>query len=320
MNNRWTAKDIPDQTGRVAIVTGANSGLGYETSLALARKNATVIMTSRSMTKGEKARDEVLAQAPNAQVEVMQLDLSSLDSVRSFAENFRAKYDRLDMLINNAGIMGIPRGETADGFEIQLGVNHLGHFALTGLLIDLIIQTPDSRVVSVSSGANYMGTINFDDLMGENEYTRYGSYSQSKLANIVFANGLQKRLEQAGVSTISLSAHPGYSNTNLQGNSTDHSGSTIERILYPITNRILAQSQAMGALPQLFAATAPEAKGCDFIGPNFFNMRGYPKKVRANEEAYNEAIADRLWEVSEDLTGVRYEALNQQTVAMSKSI
>lgn len=311
----WTTDNIPDQTGRVVIVTGANSGLGYETSLALAQKNATVIMACRNLIKGATARDEVKKHAPNAQLDLMELDLGSLESVRTFAKNFRAAYDRLDVLINNAGIMAIPRRETADGFETQLGVNHLGHFALTGLLIDMIVATPGSRVVSVSSGANYMGTMDFDDLMGEKEYTRYGAYSQSKLANVLFANELNRRLSEAGVDSISLSAHPGYANTNLQGTSVSHSGALLDRLLYPITNRIMAQSQTMGALPQLYAAIAPEANGCDFIGPNFFNMRGYPKKVRANEDAYNEGIAARLWAVSEELTGVRYTALESREVA-----
>ncbi len=308
---RWTTKDIPDQSGRVVIVTGANSGLGYETSLALAEKNATVIMACRNMSKGQDALNQVKAKVPHATVELMQLDLGSLASVNVFAETYRANYDRLDLLINNAGIMGIPRGETADGFEIQFGVNHLGHFALTGLLIDLIIQTPNSRVVSVSSSANFFGTMNFDDLMGEQSYTRYGAYSQSKLANILFANELQKRLEEAGVNTISLSAHPGYSSTNLQSTSTAHSGALIERILYPVLGRVMAQSQAQGALPQLYAAVSPDANGCDFIGPHFMNMRGYPKKVRAKADAYDEEIAKRLWEASEKLTGITYSALEQ---------
>ena len=315
MNTRWTSKDIPDQTGRVAIVTGANSGLGYETSLALARKNAIVVMGCRNKAKGEEARNEVLAHVSNAKVELIPLDLGDLASVRDFAEAFHAKYDRLDILINNAGIMAIPRSETVDGFETQFGVNHLGHFALTGLLLERLVQTPGSRVVSVSSTANYIGSINFDDLMGEKEYSRYGAYGQSKLANVLFANELQKRLAEAGADTISLSAHPGYANTNLQGNSTEHSGAFLERLLYPITNSILAQSQEMGALPQLFAATAPEANGCDFIGPNFLNTRGYPKKVRPNKDAYNAGIARRLWEISETLTGVQYQALDRAVTA-----
>jgi hypothetical protein len=194
-------------------------------------------------------------------------------------------------------------------------VNHLGHFALTGLLLERLLQTPGSRVVSVSSTANYIGKINFDDLVGEKAYSRYGAYGQSKLANVLFANELHRRLAAAGKDTISLSAHPGYANTNLQGTSTAHSGALLERLLYPITNNILAQSQAMGALPQLFAATSPEANGGDFIGPNFMNTRGYPKKVRPNKDAYDADIARRLWEMSESLTGVHYAALEQAVTA-----
>ncbi len=311
MNNRWTTQNIPNQSRRVAIVTGANSGLGYETVLALAQKNATVIMACRNLSKGAEARDKIVQQVPHAQLDLMALNLGDLESVRTFVEDFSRRYDRLDMLINNAGIMAIPYSETADGFETQFGVNHLGHFALTGLLLDKILATPDSRIVSVSSTANYMGRINFDDLMGKQNYSRYGAYSQSKLANILFANELNKRLAQAGANTISLSAHPGYAATNLQGNSSSNSGALLETILYPITNRLLAQSQAQGALPQLFAATAAEAQGGDFIGPDFLHTRGYPKKVKANKAAYDQDAALRLWEVSEELTGVQYIALEQ---------
>jgi protochlorophyllide reductase len=310
MTNRWTLNNMSDQTGRVAIVTGANSGLGYETSLALAQKNATVIMACRNLKKGEAALRDVRSKAPNASVELMQLDLGDLSSVRSFAEGFQSKYDRLDILINNAGIMAIPRSETKDGFETQFGVNHLGHFALTGLLINLLLKTENSRVVSVSSSANYRGTINFDDLMGEKEYTRWGTYAQSKLANVLFANELQRRLTAIGADTISLSAHPGLAATNLQTTSTSHSGNRVEGLVYSLLGPLLAQSQAQGALPQLFAATDPDANGGDFIGPDFMNMRGYPKKVRAKEDAYDEAIARQLWESSVELTGVSYAELS----------
>lgn len=307
----WTTDNIPDQSGRVIIVTGANSGLGYETTLALAQKNATVVMACRNQTKGAEARDQVLAKVSHAQVDLMALDLGDLASVRTFAEQFREKYSRLDVLINNAGVMAIPRTETADGFEMQFGVNHLAHFALTGLLIDLLVATPKSRVVSVSSFGHVMGKIDFDDLMGQEKYTRYGAYGQSKLANILFANELQKRLRAVGAETISLSAHPGLSSTNLQSTSTHHSGALLERILYPIMMNTVAQSAAMGALPQLYAGTADDANGCDYIGPRWMHTRGYPKKVRADKSAYDETIAKRLWEVSEELTGVRYTALGQ---------
>lgn len=307
---KWTENNIPDQTGRIVIVTGANSGLGYETTRALAQKNATVIMACRNLTKGEKALKDVMAHAPNADVKLMQLDLGSLDSVKQFAENFRAEYTQLDLLINNAGIMAIPRSETKDGFEMQFGVNHLGHFALTGLLIDMIAQTPNSRVVNVSSSANYMGTINFDDLMSEKDYSRYGVYGQSKLANVLFSNELQRRFEQAGVSTIAVSSDPGLSNTNLQSNTAENTGNIFEKILYPIAMNTMAQSQSMGALTQLFAAIAPEANGCDYISPSFMGMRGHPKKAKANDIAYDEATAKRLWQVSEELTGITFPELS----------
>lgn len=305
----WTTDNIPDQTGRIIIITGANSGLGYETTLALAQKNATVVMACRNQTKGAEARDQVLANASGAQVDLMALDLGDLSSVRTFAEQFREKYSRLDVLINNAGVMAIPRTETVDGFEMQLGVNHLGHFALTGLLIDLLIATPKSRVVSVSSFGHVTGKINFDDLMLKENYTRYGAYGQSKLANILFANELQKRLSAIGAKTISLSAHPGLSATNLQSTSTHHSGALAERIIYPIIMNTVAQSAAMGALPPLYAGFSDDANGCDYIGPRWMHTRGYPKKVRADKSAYDENTAKRLWEVSEELTGVQYTAL-----------
>lgn len=310
---KWTTNNIPDQTGRVVIITGANSGLGYETALALGKKNATVIMACRNISKGESARDQILAEVPQANLNLMQLDLGSLESVHQFASNFREKYSQLDLLINNAGIMAIPRSETKDGFETQFGVNHLGHFALTGLLIDMIVQTENSRVVNVSSSANYMGRINFDDLMGEQSYSRYMAYGQSKLANVLFSNELNRRLESAGVSTISLSSEPGLAKTNLQTTTAHHSGNILERIFYPIMMNTMAHSQAMGALTQLFAAIAPEANGRDYIAPEFM-MRGHPKKARANKSAYDKAIAKRLWEVSEELTSVTFPELTLATV------
>lgn len=307
--NRWTVRNMPDQSGRTALVTGANSGLGYETVLALARKGAHVVMTARSVEKGEAARAEVLRQVPNAQLDVMTLDLSRLASVREFADAYNSRYDRLDQLYNNAGVMAIPRRETEDGFEMQLGVNHLGHFALTGLLLDTLLRTPGSRVISVSSGASYIGRIHFDDLHLTKNYTRYGAYSQSKLANVMFAFELDRKFKAAGADSKSLVAHPGYANTNLQSTSTTESGSSLERVLYGIFNNVMAQSAEMGALPQLYAGTAPNLRGGEFIGPNFLGMRGYPTEVRASQPAYDDAARDRFWNVSADLTGVQYSAL-----------
>lgn len=305
---KWTTDNIPDQSGKTIIVTGANSGLGYETTLALAQKGAHVIMACRNMEKGQRAHDEVKQHAPDASLDLMKLDLGDLASVREFAAAFREKYDALDVLINNAGLMAIPRRETKDGFEMQLGVNHLGHFALTGLLLDMIINTPNSRVVTVTSGANYFGKIHFDDLQLTNNYSRYGAYGQSKLANVLFAFELQRRLEAAGADTISNTAHPGYANTELQDTSAAHSGSKVEEFIYTQIMDRVGQSAAMGALPQLYAATAPEAKGGAFYGPDgFLQVSGYPTERQANKVAYDPAVMKRFWEASERLTGVTFE-------------
>lgn len=301
----WTVNDMPDQTGRVAVVTGANSGLGYETALALARKGAHVVMASRSTAKAETAAQAIRAEVPAAQLTLLALDLASLASVRSFAAQVAARWPRLDLLINNAGVMAPPRGETEDGFEMQFGVNHLAHFALTGLLIEPIMATPGSRIVTVSSMAAKGGRIAFDDLHGRQSYTRYGAYSQSKLANLLFAFELQRRLQRAGSSTLSLAAHPGLSETRLQANTATASGALWERVLYPIMHKIFSQSQAAGTLPQLYAATAPGAKPGGFYGPRW-QARGAPVEARAPSAAYDEAAAARLWQVSEELTRVQY--------------
>ena len=232
MAQKWTQQDIPDLTGKTIVVTGANSGLGFECSKTLADKGATVVMTARNMQKGEQARSDILAEQPDASLDLMQLDVGDLSSVRDFAAAFKAKYDRLDILLNNAGVMAIPRQETPDGFEMQLGVNHLGHFALTGLLLDLLTQTPHARIHNVCSSANYTGTINFDDLMGEKAYSRWAAYGQSKLANIFFTFELQKRLTAAGFDTIANTSHPGLVIGNLQANSVEQSGTRLEALGY----------------------------------------------------------------------------------------
>lgn len=294
---KWTANDMQDQTGRVALVTGANSGLGYETALALARKGARVLMACRNLKKGQAAMDEILAQVPDADLKLVQLDLGSLDSVRSFADSYAET--RLDLLFNNAGVMAPPYQVTQDGFESQFGINHLGHFALTGLLLDKLVSTPGSRVVTTSSGAARMGRINFDDLQSEKRYIRYQAYGQSKLANILFAFELNRKLE--GTGSLSLAAHPGYAATHLQS-----TGNPLDTALYSVTNKVLAQSQAMGALPQLYAATVPGLQGGTYYGPQLYQVRGYPVEVKAPDRAYDVDVARRLWAVSEELTGVRY--------------
>jgi NAD(P)-dependent dehydrogenase (short-subunit alcohol dehydrogenase family) len=305
--NNWTADQMPDLTGRVVIVTGGNIGLGYESVLALAKKGAEVVMASRNMDKANAARREILAQVPDGKVAVMQIDLSDLASVRAFAEEFRSCYDRLDILMNNAGLMIPPYGTTKDGFETQFGVNHLGHFALTGLLLDMILATPNSRVVTVSSNAYRGGRINFDDLQSKQKYSAWGAYSQSKVANIHFMRELQLRLDAIRSSTISVSAHPGYSATDLQ-NPQKVSGVPFAGLITSIANRFFAQSAAMGALSQLYAATAPDVKGGDFFGPDK-GMRGHPTLTELLPHAMDRSVESRLWAVSEALTGVKFEVL-----------
>jgi protochlorophyllide reductase len=302
----WTAADIPDQTGRVAIVTGANSGLGYETTRALARKGAHVVMAARSAERNAAARNRILAEIPAAALTLMPLDLAGLASVHAFAGAYLARFDRLDQLYNNAGLMATPHGVTADGFEMQFGVNHLGHFALTGLLIDRLTATPAARVITTTSSAAFYGRMNFEDLQFEEGYTRYGAYGQSKLANALFAFELQRRLEAAGYDTISVVAQPGLAETNLQNATASASGSKLERATYNVMHALLSQSAEMGALPQLYAGTAPGVRGGEFYTPGALHMRGYPRRARMIGRAYDEADAARLWELSEELTGVSY--------------
>jgi NAD(P)-dependent dehydrogenase (short-subunit alcohol dehydrogenase family) len=288
---------IPDQEGRLAIVTGANSGIGYETAKALATAGAAVILACRSDEKGQEAAGRIIAEHPQARVSVKTLDLSSLASVRAFAAETVREHHRLDLLINNAGVMMPPeRTLTDDGFELQFGINHLGHFALTALLLDLMIGTDGSRVVTVSSSAHRWGEIDFDDLQWERRrYQRMASYGQSKLANLLFTFELQRRLEQVGAATVALAAHPGWTGTNLQR----HSGA-IRRL-----NPMFAMKPWQGALPTLYAATAPDAQGGEYYGPDgLMELRGYPTRVATSDAALDVEVAERLWRVSEELTGV----------------
>src|SRR5947209_544513 len=305
MTDKWTPAQIPDQHGRVAVVTGANSGIGFFAARELARAGARVVLAVRNADKGAEAGRDIAAAVPGAEVEVAPLDLASLDSVRSFAEQFKAANDGLDVLINNAGVMAAsPRQQTADGFELQFGTNHVGHFALTGLLLDRMADRDDARVVTVSSGAHRMGRINFDDLQGERGYGRWRAYDQSKLSNLLFAFELDRRLRAAGSSIRSLAAHPGYAATNLQFAAPP----PHERFVMSVSNVLFAQSAARGALPTLYAATYPGLDGGTFIGPDgFMEMRGRPTIVQASPAAHDEAVAKRLWEVSEELTGVRFK-------------
>ena len=306
MTEKWTVGDIPDLSGKTILVTGANSGLGLECSTVLAGKGARVIMAVRNLQKGEKAREQILVRYPQANLDLMQLDLANLQSVRDFADSFKTKYDRLDIQLNNAGVMGIPRQETADGFEMQLGVNHLGHFALTGQLLELLRKTPGARIHNVTSSAHYMGRINFDDLMGKKHYGRWLAYGQSKLANVLFTFELQKRLQAAGADTLVNTSHPGIVLGNLQTNSVQQSGTQFEGLIYRLVGPFLGQDVHMGVLPMLYAMTSPQAKGGTLYGPHTFKMRGYPEEQRAKKSAYDAEVLKRFWDVSEELSGVKF--------------
>lgn len=302
---RWSAADIPDQRDRVALITGANSGIGLVAARELARHGAEVVLGCRDLAKGEQAAQRIREVVPAARLEIEQLDLASLASVRAFAERAAERHERIDVLVNNAGVMAPPRRLTADGFESQLGTNHLGHFALTGLLLGRLLAAAQPRVVTVSSLAHRTGRIDFADLQSERRYSNWRAYGQSKLANLMFAFELQRRAVQAGLSLRSIAAHPGYAATNLQLAGPSR---WYERLGGVIGNALIAQSAEMGALPTLYAATVAELPGGTFVGPGGRGeVRGHPRVVSAARRAYDEATWRRLWEVSEELTGVRYE-------------
>src|SRR5215217_1299461 len=300
---KWTTADIPDQTGRTAVITGANTGLGYETASALAAKGANVVLAVRNLEKGKAAADLITRRTPGASVALQELDLSSLESVRSAADELRSKHDTIDLLINNAGVMMTPKSTTKDGFELQFGTNHLGHFAFTGLLIDRVLAVPGSRVVTVSStGHRFARGVRFDDLQWEHDYSRIGAYGQAKLANLMFTYELQRRL--IGINTIAAAAHPGGSNTELMRNLP----AAIRGVGILLTP--LFQGPDMGALPTLRAATDPGVLGGQYFGPDGFGeQRGYPKIVGSTAASHDTAAQRRLWAVSEEPTGVVYPAV-----------
>ena len=287
---KWTAADIGEQHGRTFVVTGANSGLGAVVARELATMGARVVLACRDTAKGEAVAQDI---GPNA--EVRKLDLADLGSVRAFADSI----EQVDVLINNAGVMAVPFRRTVDGFEMQIGTNHLGHFALTGLLIDRVTD----RVVTMSSAAHAIGTLNLEDLNWEDRrYSRWRAYGQSKLANLLFTYELQRRFTAAGSPLKALAAHPGYSSTNLQS----HTESFLDSVM-AIGNRIIGQRAEIGALPELYAATDPTVQGGSYLGPDGpLEVRGYPKRVGSSKKSKNLDDARRLWELSEKLTGVTY--------------
>ncbi|WP_326723253.1 oxidoreductase [Streptomyces sp. NBC_00243] len=305
----WNASDIPDQSGRTAVVTGANSGIGYVTARELARKGAQVILACRSEARGNEAGDRLVSEVPGAHVEFVRLDLGDLESVREFAATYERGHDALDLLINNAGVMALPLGRTADGFETQFGVNHLGHFALTGLLLPALLGTPGARVVTLSSGVHALANIDITDLNSEHQYRRWIAYGRSKTANLLFTHELARRLATIGSEVVAAAAHPGYATTNLQTAGAKLEGRKGTERLIEIGNRVFGQSADAGALPTLYAATAPGVQSDSFTGPSFAMWRGSPAKSWRAGWTLNDLAGERLWEASEELTGVTYDAL-----------
>lgn len=306
-SSMWNHENLPRLIGKTYIVTGANSGLGLETSRVLADLGARVIMACRNPEKGIVVVKDIQQENPQANVLLKQLDLANLDSIRRFAQDVMDTEMQLHGLINNAGVMMIPRLETQDGFEMQLGTNHLGHFALTALLLDRLIKTPQARVVNVSSLYHRFGKIHFDDLMLKNNYNNREAYGQSKLANLLFTYQLKDYLQKRGVDLMAVAAHPGYTATNLQMVGPQISGSKLMMGLMKLANAVLAQHVSMGALPILYAAVGEDVHSGDFIGPDgFMETRGFPTKVHSNGQSHNMEDAKKLWGISEQLTGVKF--------------
>lgn len=303
----WTADNIPPLDGKTILITGANSGLGLESAKALAKHGAKVILACRTLAKANGAADAIRSEVPNAKLEPDALDLSDLASVRTFAREFNARHGQLDVLLNNAGVMATPYTRTSDGFELQFGTNHLGHFALTGLLFELLANTPGARVVSVSSVAHRIGKLRFSDPAWEQGYAKWPAYGMSKLANLLFTYELARRVAVAGIGVCAVAAHPGYSSTNLQIRGAEMAGAKLSHWASKTFTPMVAQSASMGALPQLYAATADDVRGGDFIGPDgWYELRGQPKKVRSSARSHDAADMQRLWELSERLTGVHF--------------
>lgn len=304
MNQGWNARDIPDQSGRRAVVTGANSGIGLITARELARSGARVLLACRDERRGKEAADRIRYAVRGADVEFAALDLADLSSVREFAAGYRA--DRLDLLINNAGVMALPYGRTADGFETQFGVNHLGHFALTGLLLPKLLATPGARVVSVSSGLHALADIDMGDLNSERDYRRWVAYGRSKTANLLFVHELARRAAAAGSGLVAAAAHPGYASTNLQAAGARMENRRLAERVMELGNRVIAQPASAGALPTLYAATAPGVRPDSFTGPRLLGWRGAPRPSWRAGWTRSNVAGERLWVASEQLTGVTF--------------
>lgn len=295
---RWTEKDVPSQEGKIAIVTGANSGLGFETARVLAAKGAHVVLACRNAEKGRAAEARILEAHPEASVQLASLDLQSLASIRQFAADFRQQHPRLDVLVNNAGIMMTPLSKTQDGFESQIGTNHFGHFALTGSLLPALLAAPAPRVVSVSSVAHKFGKIDFDNLNAEKRYGKISAYGQSKLANLLFTYELGRWAQSKGLNLTAVASHPGWTATNLQND--------VGWIRF--LNPIFAMTPLQGAMPSLYGATAEDVKSGEYFGPDgLLEWRGGPTRVKSTKRSHDLEVAKRLWDVSERLTGVRFE-------------
>lgn len=307
MAAKWTAADIPDQTGRTVLITGANSGLGLRSAEALAAKGARVLLACRNAERAEAARAQVAGLASGPAPEVVQLDVSDLDDVATVARRVATTVDSLDVLMNNAGVMAIPKGRSKQGFELQFATNHLGHFALTAHLLPMLLRAARPRVINVSSSLHRLGQIRWDDPNAERgRYHPWSAYGQTKLANLLFSAELQRQATEHGTNLLAATGHPGYSDTNLNA-SGPASRNPVMRVVTPLTNRLVGQSDLMGALPQLYAATMPDVKGNDYWGPSGFQeQRGYPKRVGRTHRAKNADDARRLWALSEELSGATF--------------
>ena len=305
--NKWISENVPEMTGKLVIVTGANSGLGLEVSKVFAAQGANLIMACRNISKGKEALNSIKEIYPGASVEVAELDLADLNSVQSFVEKITKEYKRLDILCNNAGVMALPELRTKDGFEMQFGTNHLGHFSLTLGLLPLLNTSDGARVVNISSMAAKMGKIDFSNLNAEKNYDKWGAYGQSKLANLLFTFELQKRLQKSGSKTTVYSSHPGYSATNLLTTGPKLEGASVKKKFMQLADSLIATKASLGALSTIYAATSQEVKAGALYGPALFGMWGLPAENKIVEKGKDPETALKLWDVSEKLTGIKYQ-------------